>query len=316
MRAGGWRAPNGLMTQSSTSLPVRAGVSASTLVLPQRDELPLNLLSFLEHAAHNSSRIDWQNRLKNGLVVDAQGQALSIDAPYIVGQRIHYWRDAGDEPRIPFDERIIYQDEHILVADKPHFLPVAPTGRYVQETLLVRLKNRTGLEDLVPIHRIDRDTAGLVLFCVQRAERDAYAALFRERRVSKVYECIAPFSEQLIFPLTRQTRLEDSPHVFLQMIETVGEPNSETRIELIERMGDRARYRLHPITGKRHQLRVHMNALGLPMCGDGIYPVLTPEVAVPSYEAPLQLLAQSLAFCDPVTGLAHEFDSQMQLHIL
>ncbi len=307
------------MTRSNAALPVRSGVSASTLVLPQRSQLdftPTNLLSFLQRSAHNSHRLGWEHRLKTGLVVDEQGQALAVDAPYIPSQRIHYWRDAGDEPRIPFDEHIIYQDDHILVADKPHFLPVAPTGRYVQETLLVRMKNSTGLADLVPIHRIDRDTAGLVLFCIQRSERDAYAALFRERKVSKVYECIAPFSDQLSFPLTRKTRLEDSPHAFLQMLETEGVPNSETRIELIEQMGDLARYRLHPITGKRHQLRVHMNALGLPMCGDGIYPVLTPESQAPNYEVPLQLLARSVAFTDPVTGVSHEFSSQLKLQLL
>jgi tRNA pseudouridine32 synthase / 23S rRNA pseudouridine746 synthase len=298
-------------------LPLRDGVSASTMVLPPRSELdflPTNLLSFLEHPAQNPQGLDWETRLKTGWVCDASGQSLAIDAPYLPGQRIHYWRDAGPEPRIPFDEQIIYQDAHILVADKPHFLPVTPTGRYVKETLLVRLKKRTGLADLTPMHRIDRDTAGLVMFCIRRADRDAYAAMFRERRVSKTYECIAPFSEHMLFPQTRKTRLVTSPDSFMQMAEMEGEPNSETRIELIERLsGGLARYRLEPITGKRHQLRVHMNALGLPIRGDGIYPVLTPETQQPDYAKPMQLLAKELAFLDPVTKKQRNFASGFPL---
>ncbi|MFM7332477.1 MAG: pseudouridine synthase, partial [Brachymonas sp.] len=271
------------------------------------------LLSFLEHFTRNSRRLNWENRLKSGLVVDDQGQAFSIDTPYQVGLRIHYWRDVGIEQRIPFDEQIIYQDEHILMADKPHFLPVTPTGGYVQETLLVRLKKRTGLADLTPMHRIDRDTAGLVMFCIRTQDRDAYAAMFRERRVSKTYECIAPFSSDINFPIVRKTRLVTSRESFMQMTEIEGEPNSETRIECTERLGDLARYRLHPITGKRHQLRVHMNAMGLPICGDGIYPALTPESDAPNYARPLKLLAQSLSFTDPVSGVAHDLRSRQTL---
>jgi tRNA pseudouridine32 synthase / 23S rRNA pseudouridine746 synthase len=279
--------------------PLRDGVSASTMVLANlpEHERPTSLLLFLEQTMKQTRGLDWENRLKNGLVLDSLGQPLPVDTPYLAGQRIYYWRDAGAEPRIPFDEQIIYQDAYLLVADKPHFLPVAPTGRYVQETLLVRLKKRTGLADLVPIHRIDRDTAGLVMFCIRTQDRDAYAALFRQRQVHKVYECIAPSSVSLQFPLTQRSRIVVSEHSFMQMTQVEGEPNSETRIELIETRGDWARYRLMPLTGKRHQLRAHMNALGLPIQGDGIYPVLTPEPATgaePDYSRPMKLLARAL----------------------
>ena len=301
-------------------LPMKDGVSASTMVLPPLVSLgfiPSDLLSFLEQSTPNSRRLDWKNRLQTGLVVSDHGKPLALDAPYLAGQRIHYWRDAGPEPRIPFDERIIYQDEHILVADKPHFLPVTPTGRYVQETLLVRLKKRTGLADLTPMHRIDRDTAGLVMFCIRVQDRDAFAAMFRGRNLAKTYECIAPFSAGLSFPLVRKTRLVTSPDSFMQMVEAVGEANSETRIDLIERLsGDLARYSLQPISGKRHQLRAHMNGLGLPILGDGIYPKLTPETQQPDYSRPLQLLAKELVFEDPVTTLKHQFVSQLRLNSL
>jgi tRNA pseudouridine32 synthase / 23S rRNA pseudouridine746 synthase len=304
------------------ALPLRDGVGASTRVLPSLHELtfsPTSLLSFLEHATQNSQKIDWQSRLEKGMVCDAQGQSLPRDTPYLPGMRIYYWRDAGFEPRIAFDERIIYQDAHLLVADKPHFLPVTPTGRYVKETLLVRLKQRTGLPDLTPMHRIDRDTAGLVMFCIRAQDRNRYAQIFREQGVRKIYECIAPFSQAMAFPRVHTSRLETSPQTFMQMVETAGMPNTETHIALLERLppphADWARYRLQPVSGKRHQLRVHMNALGLPIRGDGIYPRLSPETAQPDHAQPLQLLAQALAFRDPVTGLAHQFQSQLHLKL-
>jgi tRNA pseudouridine32 synthase / 23S rRNA pseudouridine746 synthase len=305
--------------RASLKLPLRDGVSASTMFLADipEPERPSSLLLFLEQTTQQSRRLDWENRFKNGLVLNSQGQPLPVDSPYLAGQRIYYWRDAGAEPRIPFNEQILYQDAHILVADKPHFLPVAPTGRYVQETLLVRLKKRTGIADLVPIHRIDRDTAGLVMFCVRAQDRDAYAALFRQRQVRKVYECIAPVSDVLQFPLLKVSRLHVSPHSFMQMEEVQGSINSETHIELLERQGQRARYQLAPLTGKRHQLRAHMHALGLPIEGDGIYPVLTPEPpagAVPDYSRPLQLLAREIVFTDPITGQLRQFKTTQTLH--
>jgi tRNA pseudouridine32 synthase / 23S rRNA pseudouridine746 synthase len=253
--------------------------------------------------------------MHDGLVLDGAGQSLAPDAPYRPGQRIYYYRHMPAEPRIPFSETIVYQDAHLLVADKPHFLPVAPTGRYVQETLLVRLKKRTGLDDLVPIHRIDRDTAGLVLFSIQPASRNAYAALFRARSVAKCYEAIAPYHPELAWPLLHQSRLVPATS-FMQMQQVPGQPNTETHIELLEVRGAYARYRLRPLTGKRHQLRVHMLSLGLPICGDAIYPVLTPEPALDAldYTQPLQLLAQSLAFTDPLTGQARAFRSLQQLN--
>ncbi len=301
-----------------TDWPLRDGVSASTMVLahfPQA-QCPSSLLLFLEQTMKQTRGLDWENRLKNGLVLDEQGQALPVDAPYCAGQRIYYWRDAGAEPRIPFEEQIVYQDDHLLVADKPHFLPVAPTGRYVQETLLVRLKKRTSISDLAPIHRIDRDTAGLVMFCIRKQDRDAYAALFRQRQVRKVYECIAPASESLQFPLLKRSRIVVSSDSFMQMVQIEGEPNSETQIEMIEQQGAWARYRLMPLTGKRHQLRAHMHALGLPIQGDGIYPVLTPEPAPgtePDYSRPMKLLARELEFVDPITGQQRRFETALSL---
>ena len=325
MVRGGWHAPSSLTAASKYSsplayhmakLPTIDGVSPSvmTLPVPAAGNAPFSLLSFLEQSVHIPVGQTWLDRMLHSLVLSDAGLPFMPDTPYLAGQRVYYYRHVVNEPQVPFTESILYQDAHLLVADKPHFLPVSPTGRYVQETLLVRLKKRTSLDDLVPIHRIDRDTAGLVLFSVQSASRDAYAALFRQRSVAKCYEAIAPFRADLSFPFLHRSRLVSAAS-FMQMQEVAGEPNTETHIALLEQRGALARYQLRPITGKRHQLRVHMMSLGMPICGDAIYPTLTPEPQLDAldYTHPLQLLAQSIAFEDPVTGLQHAFHSLQRL---
>jgi tRNA pseudouridine32 synthase/23S rRNA pseudouridine746 synthase len=218
----------------------------------------------------------WLQRMHNGDVMDDQGRVIAPDTAYEAGRRLYYFRALVAEPRIPFEAVILWQDEHLLVVDKPHFLPVVPSGKYLQETLLIRLKNALGLEALSPIHRIDRDTAGLVLFSKQVHSRGAYQELFRTRTVDKTYECIAPWLPHLEWPIDRESRIEPGMH-FMQQAEVPGVPNARTHITPLEVQGNLARYALKPITGKRHQLRVHMAALGLPIIGDGIYPTLTPE---------------------------------------
>ncbi len=292
----------------SPQLPTRDGVSPSVVALPS-GTWPL-VLDFLAHRLPKVSRADWAERMAQGLVVDAQGQPVPPHAPFRPQTKLYYWRALAFEHPIPFEERIVFQDEHLVVADKPHFLPVTPKGRYVQETLLVRLKRRTGIDTLTPLHRIDLETTGLVAFAVRVQDRNAYQALFRDRAVRKTYEAIAPHDPQRTWPLHKVSRLEDSAH-FMAMHEVPGEPNADTLIDLIEARGGWARYALKPLTGQRHQLRVHMATLGLPLWGDRIYPTLlppTPEGEAPDLSRPLQLLARTLAFDDPITGQARHFD--------
>ena len=255
----------------------------------------------------------WQQRMAQGLVVDEHGELVTPQRRYQGHLRVYYYRAVPAEPRIPFDEVVLYQDAHLVVADKPHFLPVVPSGHYLHETLLLRLKSKLGLPDLVPIHRIDRDTAGLVLFSVQPQTRAAYSTLFSQCRIQKTYEAVAPWRADLALPLTRESRIVEAGHFMLQH-ETRGEPNAITHIELIAQRGELAHYRLRPVTGKRHQLRVHMAALGVPIVGDGLYPTLTPEGQI-DHAQPLQLLAKSIEFIDPVTGEPRHFESQRKLKL-
>lgn len=289
----------------------RHGVSPSCVGLPA-GAWP-TFTDFLVERFPAITRETWLERMAAGLVADEFGVAVTPERPYRGHMRLYYYRALDMEPRIPFEAAVLFQDEHLVVADKPHFLPVTPSGHYLQETLLVRLKNQLGLDSLIPIHRIDRETAGLVLFSVQPAERDAYQALFRQREVTKHYEAIAPWRPELPFPLLRKTRIvEDEP--FFRQREVAGEPNSETHVDVLETQGDRARYALSPVTGKKHQLRVHMNALGMPIFNDRMYPPveLTPD---DDYARPLQLLAKSIAFTDPITGQPRQFESRFRLSL-
>lgn len=310
--------------------PMRDGVSASCVALPVMGENPWpKLLDFLAHRLPYVSRDDWHSRMTQGEVLDEQGQALRADAPYppqprnAQHRRVYYYRALTHEPRIPFEAQVLFQDEHLVVADKPHFLPVTPSGHYLQETLLLRLQRQLGIETLSPLHRIDRETAGLVLFSVRPQDRGAYMALFRNKAVTKHYEAIAPWRADLMLPHTHRSRMEPGTPFFRQH-EVPGEPNSETRIELIERLENRdeqarelARYGLTPVTGKTHQLRVHMNALGLPIEGDLFYPdvVHGPGATQEDFAKPLQLLAKAVAFNDPVSGQSRSFESQQKLDV-
>jgi tRNA pseudouridine32 synthase/23S rRNA pseudouridine746 synthase len=292
-------------------MPVRNGVGPSCVGLPA-GHWP-TITDFLLERFAAVAREVWLQRIHDGLVVDEFGEAVTESRAYTGHIRIYYYRSLDDEPRIPFEENVLYQDEHLVVADKPHFLPVTPSGHYLQETLLVRLKNRLGIADLIPIHRIDRETAGLVLFSTRRDERNAYQGLFRLHEIVKHYEAIAPWNQALTFPLTRKSRIvEDEP--FFRQREVEGVPNSETHIDVIKRRGELALYALSPVTGKKHQLRVHMNALGLPIMNDRMYPPVD-ETPVDDFRYPLQLLAKSISFTDPITGQPRFFESPRRLEL-
>lgn len=290
------------------------GVSASRVYLPA-DQAHPNLLTFFVRQFPHIAEGEWVSRFNEGLILDQEGNALDANDQYLPNSHLIYFRRLAREPEIPFQESILYQDEHILVADKPHFLPVTPSGLYLHQTLLNRLKKSTGIQTLSPIHRIDRDTAGLVIFSVNPSERALYQNLFRDRVVKKVYEAIAPYSKELEqkLPMTYQSRLEESEH-FLQMHEVSGEPNSDTLIELLQVQGSWAKYRLTPGSGKKHQLRSHLNALNIPIKDDQIYPVLTPYQEYDlDFSKPLQLLAQEVSFLDPISKQARAFTSRKTL---
>lgn len=243
-------------------------------------------------------------------VFGADGQPLAPDLPFRAPFEVHYYRLFA-EARIPAQESILYADEYLIAVDKPHFLPVHPAGKYLRETLVERLRQRLGCADLSPLHRLDRATAGVVLFARHPATRGVYQNLFRDRVVEKRYEALAPPLPGRMFPLEYASRLERHADGFRSQ-EVAGAPNAHTRIEVIERGPGLWRYALYPRSGQMHQLRAQMSALGAPIVNDGWYPTAQPS-GPDDYSRPLQLLAQRVSFVDPVTGELREFCSRLCL---
>lgn len=292
-------------------LPIRDGVAPSYTWLPAGSWA--SVLDFLLQRFPHVHPDLWRERMARGEVLDRQGCRLQPDSPYHEGLCVFYYRELDSETPIPFEESILYQDAHLLVADKPHFLPVTPSGRFLHETLLVRLKRKTGLEMLTPLHRLDRETAGVMMFSLQAQTRGLYQALFREQTVTKVYEALAPHMPHATFPMTYRSRVVRGKD-FFRSEEAPGVPNAETVIALRECHGDLGLYELRPSTGKKHQLRVHLAALGMPIVNDALYP--KPLPVSDDFSQPLQLLARSLAFIDPVSGAHRHFASRRTLELV
>lgn len=251
------------------------------------------------------------DRFDRGEVVGLGGVPLSRHTPLREHTFIWYYRELPTEDRLPVEINILHQDENLLVVDKPHFLPTTPGGMYVAESALVRLRVALDIPDLIPMHRLDRMTAGVLLFSTNPQTRGKYQIMFEKRRIQKEYEAVAPVREDLELPRIVRSRMIKS-RTYLLAQEVDGEPNAETRIELIEQSNGIGRYRLLPHTGKTHQLRVHMASLGIGILNDPFYPVLLDQ-APDDYTRPLQLLARSVQFTDPLTRQPAEYRSQLSL---
>ncbi|WP_329279216.1 RluA family pseudouridine synthase [Streptomyces sp. NBC_01451] len=287
-------------------LPQRDGVDPVRVRLPAGDAWATVRDHLVARLAAGTGVVD--GMLDAGLIVDVTGRAVPRDMAYAPGMFVWFHRELPDEERVPFAVDVLYRDEHVVVADKPHFLATTPRGGHVAETALARLRRELGIPALGAAHRLDRLTAGLVLFTVRPEERGAYQSLFRDKRVAKEYEAVAPYDPALVLPRTVRSRIVKERGV-LAAREVEGEPNAVSRVELLEHGYGRARYRLTPGTGQTHQLRVHMSALGVPILGDPLYPEVTGPVAAGDFRSPLQLLARVLEFTDPVTGREHRFVS-------
>lgn len=291
-------------------LPVRDGLNPTRLALP-REEAWGSLVSYLE-ARFPADAPRLREQVAAGEVVDELGRPYTLDSPYPAGGLAYLYRDVAPEARVPFDARILYRDDDLVVVDKPHFLAVTPRGAWVTETVLVRLRRALDLPALSPAHRLDRPTAGVLVLTTRPEVRGAYQELFARRAVEKVYEAVVTLPAGLELPTTVRSRIVKQ-HGVHQARTVPGEVNAITHVTLQRELpGGRALVGLRPETGRTHQLRVHLAGLGAPIVGDDLYPVER-EVAPDDYSAPLQLLARSIAFDDPLTGERRQFASRRTL---
>lgn len=284
----------------------------SVVTMP-KTEIPFpSILCFLSSRFPAITKEIWEKRISEGKVLDDSSNPITLDTEYAPQKRIKYFREVNREPVIPFAERIIHRDDQILVACKPHFLPVTPGGRYVDECLLNRLRSSTGIHDLAPLHRIDRETAGIVIFSVNKETRGRYGELFMNGKVEKSYQAISsslPDAEKSSWEI--EDRIVHGEPWF-RMRSLPGKSNARSMIHLVEIKNGRARFLLHPVTGKTHQLRIHMSSIGCGILNDRYYPELQPESA-DNFDTPLQLVAKSVRFLDPLSGTLREFVSEREL---
>lgn len=296
---------------SGSPLPQRSGLDAARIRTPPTGDWT----TLRAHLHERLDRID-DHRIDEmftaGSYVDDAGVPFDLASPFVPGQRIWFHRDLPVEVPVPFDIGVLHVDDRIVVIDKPHFLATIPRGQHIRETALIRARDQLGLPELSPAHRLDRATAGVLLFTTRREWRGTYQNLFRDRLADKTYLAVAGVRGDLALPLTVRSHIVKERGV-MRAFDVPGEPpNAETRVELIETRGDRGLYRLTPLTGRTHQLRLHLSGLGIPILGDPFYPDLT-DVDRDDFRSPLQLLAATLAFPDPVDGTRREFCSRRSL---
>lgn len=246
-----------------------------------------------------------RDKVLAGEVVGADGAVIDGSTVLPAGASVYLYRELPDEVEVPFDIPVLHRDDDIVVVDKPHFLATMPRGRHVAQTALVRLRRELGLPELSPAHRLDRLTAGVLLFTARRGVRGAYQTLFARGLVNKTYLAWAAVDPELLLPRVVRSRIIKRRGQ-LQALCEPGAPNAETRVEFLSADG---LYRLTPRTGRTHQLRLHMASLGIPIEGDPLYPDII-DVAADDFSTPLRLLAQRIEFIDPLTGVRREFVSR------
>lgn len=291
----------------------------SYVVLPRELTDKATVFAFLTtHFARMGEDV-WRQRILDGKVHWQDGSLIELSTPYRPTARVYYYREVPVETKVPFEERILFQDENVLLAYKPHFLPVTPSGNYVNECLVHRLRLRTGVETIAPAHRLDRETAGVILMTTRSQTRHLYHQLFVDDAIRKDYQAMAKLTPNIIeqyrkgnlsLPLhwTVKNRIEPSEPSFIMQVVS-GEANTHSEISLVAIEGDIGLFHLSPITGKTHQLRVHMLSLGMPLLNDRFYPSLMPK-GPDDFTQPLKLMAQRLRFIDPVSGVYHDIQSE------
>lgn len=290
-------------------LPQRFGLDAARIRTPQVVTGAAPWTTLRAHLHDRLTKVDnlrIDAMLTAGNYVDDAGDPFPIDAPFVPDQVIWFHRDLPDEVRVPFDIEVLHADDRIVVVDKPHFLATIPRGQHIVQTVLVRMRAELDLPALAPAHRLDRATAGVLMLTTERRWRGNYQNVFRDRLAHKTYLAVAACRDDLTFPSTVRSHIVKERGVLQAQEFDDRPPNSQSLVELVERRGKRALYRITPRTGRTHQIRLHMARLGVPILNDPFYPLII-DVPRDDFRAPLQLLAESLSFQDPIDGSTRQF---------
>ncbi|MGZ9899447.1 pseudouridine synthase [Shewanella gaetbuli] len=304
--------PDTTITQKPSHSTAAIAAQPSYVVLPQQSQNSRPYTTVLDFLVARFSQIPqtvWLQRMAQGKVHWLNGELITATTAYRQTQKVCYYREVEQETKVPFTEQILHQDPDKIIVYKPHFLPVTPGGNYVNECLVHRLRIRTGIDTIAPAHRLDKDTAGIMLMTVNPETRHAYHQLFLDGKIKKTYQAIANVPPDInLNPdshWTVKNRLvRGTPSFLMQIVE--GQANSHSEIRLLDVKNEVALFELEPVTGKTHQLRVHMHSLGFPLLNDRFYPKLLARTEE-NFAKPLKLLAQRLQFVDPITQQVNDW---------
>lgn len=306
-------------------LPPRDGLSASRIRLPGPE--PTTAFEFVARVIAEQRHRHPEDTEEAVMERFARGEVVLIDASPVhpndiiqPGTDLFFYRRPAPEAPVPYKIEAVYEDDDLLVVDKPPFLATMPRAAHITETATVRLRRATGNEELTPAHRLDRMTSGLLLFTKRREVRGAYQELFSARQVFKRYAAIAPLLDLEVPEVWRSHIEKRHGEVASRVVEDAA-ANAETIVRSVERLEPAqetelhrvhetdvplARYLLEPVTGRTHQLRVHMCAAGAPILGDPVYPEVK-AFGDEDYSVPMRLKSVELAFEDPLSGRARRF---------
>ncbi|MBV7296105.1 hypothetical protein KRX51_09300 [Corynebacterium sp. TAE3-ERU12] len=306
----------------ATPLPIRDGLNASRVRCPEPGATALALITAAvegqQHRHPDDDAAAIARRFADGLVVDNKGRAVAPHQPLKPGTDLWFYRIPAPEPQIAGPMPIIYSDADLVIVDKPPFLATTPRGRHITETALVRLRRHLDEPDLVPAHRLDRLTSGVLVFVRRPEARRTYQQLFTTPgAVLKIYEALAPTPPTPICDGTEIATRQDKVRGVLQAFTVPGQPNARTVIESVRPLAEDpqvAVWRLRPLTGRTHQLRLHLCELGCPIIGDPLYPTVS-AVADEDPTQPMHLVCREMRLTHPDSGDSVHVRASRQLHV-
>jgi len=281
------------------------------------------LLDFLCRRFPYQDRSGWQGAIDRGSLMindePTQGE-LVLETGHVIG----YQRERGDEPEVDRRYRVIFEDDGLLVVEKSGNLPVVESGKYYQNTLIEILKEEREYPKLFQVHRLDRETSGVLVIAKSAEIATRFGEQFSQGKVKKRYQAllVGDLEEEILVdqPIKKVKATHPDMVRIRQVIEPTGKA-SQTRFTPIKRSLGLSLVSIELYTGRTHQIRVHAEFLGLPVLGDKLYgqedqrfvrllkgeeePVFGPYGKIDH-----QLLhASSLEFTHPVTGETVCFES-------
>jgi 23S rRNA pseudouridine1911/1915/1917 synthase len=262
----------------------------------------LSVLSYLYGKRVHSTESEWAARFERG-EVEIEGRRVCSDAILQAGQTIVWHRPPWNEAAVPTNFDVLHADEAILVVNKPSGLPTMPAGGFLDHTLLALIRGQ--YPEASPLHRLGRHTSGLVLFARTQGAASRLAREWREQRVKKTYRALglgcARIGEFVI-----DSPIGPVPHPILGTVQAACEGGKPSRsvATVLEQRGDRTLFRVEILTGRPHQIRIHLACAGHPLIGDPVYEAgggLRRDAGLPG-DGGYLLHAKRLQFTHPVTS--------------